>query len=120
MLTASFLEVKSEGMLAELQYLDASDDFFWVPPGARSAISYDSLRSLLHQEALAYQSVTLYWDTLTVTALSPYIATYSGIVRGAMLDTTYGLASVAVIETGTAIRRPDGWKIVSGQSRNLD
>ncbi len=119
MLQRYFADIKSGGLTAEFKYLDPSDDFFWVPPGYRSAISYDSVRTILTQHAQTFRSVAFRWDTLSVLPLSNDIATYTGIVSGTLIGAA-DTVEVTMIETGTTIRRPDGWKILCGQSRNLD
>ena len=119
MLQRYFADIKSGGLTAEFKYLDSSDDFFWVPPGYRSAISYDSVRTILTQHAQTFRSVAFRWDTLSVLPLSNDIATYTGIVSGTLIGAA-DTVEVTMIETGTTIRRPDGWKILCGQSRNLD
>ncbi len=52
--------------------------------------------------------------------LSEKIANYSGIVKGSMIDTSGIKASVLIIESGTVIKRLDGWKLLSGQSAVLN
>ena len=39
--------IKSGGLTAEFDYLDESKEFFWVPPGYQSALSYDSVRAII-------------------------------------------------------------------------
>ena len=113
-------DIKKGGLTAEFQYLDNSLDFYWVPPNFTSALSYDSVRSILETNAPAFKSINFHWDTLQVFPLTTDLATYTGIVKGTMTDTTDAVLKVAIIESGTLIRRIDGWKLLSGQSRNLE
>ncbi len=113
-------DIRKDGLTAEFKYLDQSSDFFWVPPGYKSALSYDSVRQILEINAKSFQAIEFNWDTLQVFPLSDKIANYSGIVRGSMIDTFGIKTSVLIIESGTVIKRSDGWKLLSGQSAILN
>ena len=108
-------DIRKDGLTAEFKYLDQSSDFFWVPPGYKSALSYDSVRQILEINAKSFQAIEFNWDTLQVFPLSDKIANYSGIVKGSMIDTSGTKSSVIIIESGTVIKRSDGWKLLSGQ-----
>ncbi|MCB0703856.1 MAG: nuclear transport factor 2 family protein [Saprospiraceae bacterium] len=112
--------IKKSGLHAEFDYLDPSSDFFWVPPGYESALSYDSVRAILEGNAHMFEAIDFHWETLDVHILSPEIATYSGIVTGSMTDTSGVSSGVAILESGTLIKRADGWKLLSGQSVALE
>lgn len=120
MLEAYFDAIYESGLRAEFNYLDQSQDFFWVPPGFNSAISYDSVKTILEMNADTFQKVEFHWDTLRVVPVSKDIANYTGIVRGNITDSQDNINTVYMIETGTVIKRDSGWKILSGQSRNLE
>jgi len=113
-------DIKQEGLTAEFKYLDQSPDFFWVPPGYKTALSYDSVRSILNNNAILFRDIEFSWDTLQVFPLTKEIANYSGIVEGSMTDTSGLVTSVLIIESGTVVRRSDGWKLLSGQSAVLE
>ena len=113
-------DIRKDGLTAEFKYLDQSSDFFWVPPGYKSALSYDSVRQILEINAKSFQAIEFNWDTLQVFPLSDKIANYSGIVKGSMIDTSGIKSSVIIIESGTVIKRSDGWKLLSGQSAILN
>lgn len=113
-------DIRKDGLTAEFKYLDQSSDFFWVPPGYKSALSYDSVRQILEINAKSFQAIEFNWDTLQVFPLSDKIANYSGIVKGSMIDTSGTKSSVIIIESGTVIKRSDGWKLLSGQSAILN
>lgn len=112
-------DIKRNGLTAEFNYLDQSGDFYWVPPGYRSALTYDSVKSILEMNAKHFSHVELRFDTLQIFPLTENIVNYSGIVRGMMTDTSGSKTNVAIIESGTIIKRKDGWKLLSGQSANL-
>ncbi|MCB0595301.1 MAG: hypothetical protein H6557_25730 [Lewinellaceae bacterium] len=111
--------IKREGLTGEFPYLDSSSDFFWVPPGYTSALPYDSVRTILEANAGAFTSVEFRWDTLQLFPLSAEIVNYTGIVTGKMVDTAGARIATSIIESGTLIRREEGWKLLSGQSAVL-
>lgn len=120
MLEDYFDAISESGLSAEFDYLDQSSDFFWVPPGFNSAISYDSVKTILELNADSFQKVQFNWETLRIVPISKDIANYTGIVGGSITDSRDSINAVHMIETGTVIRRVNGWKILCDQSRNLD
>ena len=120
MLNDYHIAIKEGGFAAEFDYLDQSNDFFWIPPGYESALDFDSVKTILLGSASAFEHVDLDWETLQAYPLSNTIATYSGIVKGTMTDTTGVDNDVRILESGTLIRREDGWQLLSGQSRMLE
>ncbi|MDY8137677.1 hypothetical protein [Aquimarina sp. 2201CG5-10] len=114
------IAMNKDGLMAEFAYLDDSSDFFWVPPGYTSALNYDSVETILKQNAKTLKQVTFKWDTLQIFPLSNVIANYTGIVNGQMIDTSGIKSKVSIIESGTLIKRDDGWKLLNGQSAILD
>ncbi|MGB5818477.1 MAG: hypothetical protein WBG90_03260 [Saonia sp.] len=119
MLLDYLVDINKEGLVAEFRYLDDSSDFFWVPPGYRSALSYDSVKTILERNHKAIHSIKMQWDTLQIFPLTNEIANYSGIVDGVMIDTAGIKSTMSIIESGTIIKREDGWKLLSGQSEIL-
>ncbi len=111
--------IRDQGLLGEFNFLDTSDDFFWVPPSYETALNYDSVFSIINQSAAGYLEVRFHWDTLQIFTLTPELANFSGIVSGYLLDTAGRKSVVRIIESGTTIKRLDGWKLLSGQSANL-
>lgn len=114
-----FQAIKKNGLTAEFSYLDASDDFFWVPPAYTSALSYDSVRTILLENASAFRRIDYQWESVRINPLSPELAAYTGIVSGTLLDTTGTATQLRMTESGVVIRRLDGWKILCGQSAHL-
>lgn len=120
MLDAYFSDIASEGLRAEFRYLENSEDFFWVPPGYSSALTYDSVRTILEESAGMFCSVEFSWDTLRIVPLSYNLATYTGRVRSMMVDTTGTMNIFRMLETGLVRRDANGrWWILSGQSRTV-
>ncbi len=111
--------IKENGLTAEFDYLDHSNDFFWVPPGYTSALAYDSVKTILETNATLFDKVEFHWESLQIIPITNKIANYYGIVEGVLTDTAGFENNVAIIESGTIIKRSDGWKLLSGQSANL-
>lgn len=111
--------INREGLMAEFLYLDHSHDFFWVPPGYHSALTYDSVQTILTQNSKALRQIKLEWSSLQIYPLSNEVASYTGIVKGQMTDTAGIETHISIIESGTLIRRTDGWKLLGGQSATL-
>ncbi len=120
MLSDYHTDINKKGLTAEFTYLDKSPDFFWVPPGYKSALNYDSVQTILMQNAKSLKEVKFQWDTLKIFPLSSKIANYTGIVNGIMIDTAEVESEVSIIESGTIIKRENGWKLLSGQSAILN
>jgi len=109
-------DVKSGGLTAEFKYLDSSVDFFWVPPGYQSAISYDSVASVLKQNAPKFKLVDNSYDSLRIIPLTRNLASYTARVSSTMTDTAGVVSKTSLVETGILIRRKDGWKLLNGQT----
>lgn len=116
MLHNYYLDVSKEGLLSEFEYLDDQPDFFWIPPGYFSPLNYESVKYEIEKNAVQFQSVQLSWDTLQIYPLSNEIANYNGIVKGEMTDTSGMKSGISLLESGTAINRGTGWKILSGHT----
>lgn len=119
MLENYFEAIRASGLTAEYEYLDQSTQFFWVPPGFESAISFDSVKTILDSNAKMIKSIEFKWDTLHILPLSENIANYTGIISGRTVSVQDSVTMIRMIETGTVIRNKSKWKILSGQSRNL-
>lgn len=112
-------DVKQSGLTAEFKYLDSSADFFWVPPGYSTAISYDSVARILRQNAGMFKSLDNTYKTLTIVVVSKRIATYNAVIHSVSIDTSGKVNEANLIETGVLIKRPSGWKLQSGQTSIL-
>ena len=111
-----FSDVKKEGLIAEFKYLDSSSDFFWVPPGYSSAISYDSVALILRKYHPFYTSVENSWEQLSIRAITEELASYTGRIRSVSTDTSGKRSDFILVETGIAIKRETGWKLLNGQT----
>jgi hypothetical protein len=113
-------EISKTGLTAEFKYLDNSADFFWVPPGYSSSISYDSVIAVINKNAPVYKSVNNSFDTLRIIPLSKELAIYTGRLRSTMTDTADKETTLSLMETGVLIKRQDGWKLLNGQTSILN
>ena len=109
-------DIRKEGLRAEFRYLDNSKEFFWVPPGYTSPISYDSVAAILNQNAPLFKSIDNSFDTVNIIPLSRELVTYTGRLHSVMIDTAEKSNTVTLMETGILIKRKDGWKLLSGQT----
>lgn len=119
MLDDYYSDISKEGLMAEFRYLDNSEDFFWAPPGYHTAISYDSVKTILESRSKMNLQYDFFWDALQVYPISTDIATYSGVVKGFITDSADSQSPVHMIESGTLIKRSTGWKLLSGQSSTI-
>jgi hypothetical protein len=114
-----YADIEKSGLTAELRYLDSSDNFFWVPPGFESPISYDSVVSHVRYSAPLFPSIVNKWDTLRIIPHTKELASYTGKLRSTFTDTTGITETHLLIETGVVIKRKDGWKLLNGQTATL-
>ena len=113
-------DIEAKGMLGEIPYLDSSAEFSWYAPGYNGPIGYDSVVSVLTQMAPMYTKVDHTWDTLTVLPASRIKAMYSGEVTTIMVDTAGRTGTLRFKETGTIVKRNDGWKLLSGKTEMIE
>src|SRR5512139_1122758 len=113
-------EVRANGLLSEFAYLDSSDDFFWVPPGYSLPLSYDSVSTILRRNAGGLRMVDNMRDSLLVIPHSEFLATLTGALTSRIEGTTGNVTTVRLIETGLAVKRPEGWKLLSGQTTVIE
>src|SRR6266498_5958071 len=93
-------DINKEGLLAEFKYLDNSPDFFWIPPGYLSPISYDSVVSVIKKNAPLFKSVINKWDAMTIIPLNKNFASYAASFHSVMTDTAGNENKISFIETG--------------------
>lgn len=110
-------DIRKYGLMAEFKYLDSSKEFFWMPPGYNSAIRYDSVSRILRNSAAQYTSINNRWITLEIIPEDHDHASYSGIIRSEMKDTGGSINIYSLHENGRLIRRKDGWKLLSGNTK---
>lgn len=113
-------DIREGGLMTEFKYLLESPDFFWVPPGYGSALSYDSVKTIITQNAPSLARVDNTWDTLRVVPLSKTSATYTGRLKSVVTDTSGQVFESTLLETGVLIKTSEGWKLLGGQSRIIE
>jgi hypothetical protein len=113
-------DIRKTGLEAEFKYLDSSPEFHWVPPGFSSAISYDSVASILKKNTGLFRSIVNRFDTLTIVPIGRNVASYTARISSTILDTTNKTNTVLMVETGVVIKRPGGWRLLSGQTSVID
>ena len=67
----------------------------------------------------AFSLIEYQWSAIKIYPLSEELANYTGIVNCSMTDTSGIKTDVSLIESGVLIKRGDGWKYLSGQTRVL-
>lgn len=120
MLNNYYKDINEQGLIAELKYLDSSADFSWHPPGFEGPIPYDSAAAIIRNNAIIISSARLTWDSLTVIPLHRDTAKYTGRITSIVVDTSGYSDTLYLSEEGVAVRRKDGWKLVSGITRRVD
>ena len=116
MLHNYYKDINEQGLLAELNYLDTSEDFSWHPPGFEGPIPYDSAAPIIRNNAVIISSAQLTWDSLTVIPIHRDTAKYMGRITSIVVDTSGYSDTLYLSEEGVAIRRKDGWKLLSGKT----
>lgn len=104
------------GLEAEFSFLDDSEAFFWVPPGYRTALDFDSVAAILRDNDSRISQMVLHWDTLQVWPLREDLAQFYGTIHSHMEDTAKVVTEGYLVETGLVVKRRDGWKLLNGQS----
>lgn len=108
--------IRMNGLIDEFKYLDSSASFSWHPPGFNTPISYDSVASIIRENALSFSSIDNHWDSLSVRPLSEVEVEYDGIITSAVFDTSGKFSTFRLRENGLMIKKPDGWKLRSGKT----
>ncbi|AUP80448.1 hypothetical protein [Flavivirga eckloniae] len=112
-------DIKKNGLTSEFKYLDDSSDFFWVPPGYKETLDYDTVKKILIDNSKKVNFIEFSWENIKIYPLTKNIANYSGVVKCVQTVTNHDPLTFKLIESGTLIKREDGWKFLNGQSRNL-
>lgn len=108
--------IKTGGLRAEFDYLDQSPDFFWVPPGYETSISYDSVAAVLNANASLFKSVENSYDTLVIIPVKKDLASYTAVLTSVITDTLDQMSTMRLIESGLVVKRKSGWKLQCGQT----
>lgn len=120
MLLAYDDSVRKSGINGEFFFLDNSEEFYWVPPGYKYALHYDSIAKILREYAPKFQYIDNNWETLEILALSEKYASFNGILNSTMITIDNDTTSGVFFERGLVVKRGEHWKLLSGQTVNLD
>ncbi|WP_299552836.1 nuclear transport factor 2 family protein [Seonamhaeicola sp.] len=107
------------GINEGLKYLDHSSDFFWVPPRYTEALDYDTVKDILLENSGDVKFIDFSWEKVQIVPITHSVTNYTGIVKCVEVDKNNQPMTFRIIESGTLIKRDDGWKFLSGQTRNL-
>ena len=113
-------DIRTSGLTAEFTYLDSSTDFFWVPPGHTSALSIDSVITIINQNAKTNKKVDNKVAEMKVHLLSETIASYWAIINSEVTNTSDSISRFKLIETGTMIKKDNKWKFINGHTSLLN
>ncbi len=108
--------VRKNGIKGEFFFLDNSEQFYWVPPGHKYALHYDSVARILHTFAPHFKYIDNKWDTLQIMALSAKYASFNGIINSYAITVDNDTTTTKLSETGLVIKRGKHWKFLSGQT----
>jgi hypothetical protein len=116
-LHAYYAAITNNGLLAEFDFLDSSNGFFWLPPGSTIAWDYDSVATTIRQNATQLDTISIAWTTLHVEAVAWDTAKYAGELHSRSISMEGDTSTARLIEKGFLIRRDDGWKLLSGETK---
>ena len=112
-------DMEKNGLMAEFNYFDSSADFFWVPPGYASMLSYDSVRTILTRNAPRIEKVDNRFDSLHIVPLAHNLASYTARIHSMSKDTSGQEYSFVLLETGVMVKRSQGWRMLNGHTTVL-
>ena len=108
--------VRKKGIEGEFFFLDKSEAFYWVPPGHKYALHYDSISRILKEYAPNFKYINNSWDTLEVLPLSDEYASFNGVINSYAISSNNDTTITKLSETGLVVKRKTGWKFLNGQT----
>jgi hypothetical protein len=112
-------DIRKQGLLAELKYLDSSAQFFWVPPGYLNYAGYNSIAATIKENAATLKSIDNRYDSLLIVPLTDNYAQFAVRTISTAVTATGDSSRTAFIESGVMVKRKGGWKFLSGQTSIL-
>ena len=109
-------DIERGGLLAEIKYLDSTEQFSWFAPGYSGPIGYDSVVTIVRVMAPLFPKIDHTWDSLVIAPVSYREATYLGLVTSLMTDTTGYTDTVRFREEGRVIKYGEHWKLSTGKT----
>jgi len=119
MIDSCYSDIHKNGLLAELKYLDSSNEFFWIPPGYLNYVGYDSIAAGIRRNAATLKSVDNHYDSLLVVPLASNQAQFAMRTVSTYVDIEGDTAQTAFIESGVLVKRGEHWKFLSGHTTIL-
>ena len=112
-------DIRKQGLLAEFNYLDSSEQFFWAPPGYLNYAGYDSIAAAIRRNAASLKLVDNRYDSLLIIPLTKEYAQFAMRTISTIIDVEGDTSKTAFIESGVMVKRKEGWKFLSGQTSVL-
>lgn len=112
-------DLRSQGLQAQFHYMDNSGQFFWLPAGSTSAQGLDSTLAIAGRAMANVSVVNRSYDTLLVQPLTTTLAAYSARIRTVLSYTGGKDSTILTAETGTLVKRKDGWRFLYGQTTTI-
>lgn len=112
-------DIRTQGLLAQLKYLDSSAQFFWIPPAYLNYAGYDSIAAAIRRSASSFKSVDNRYDSLLIIPLTDKYASFVMRTVSTTVDIAGDTSRAAFIESGVMIKRGQEWKFLSGQTSVL-
>ena len=112
-------DIRKQGLLAELKYLDSTTQFFWIPPRYMNYVSYDSVAAAIRRNAPGMKSLNNHYDSLLIVPLSSDHAQFAMRTISVSVDAAGDSTTTAFIESGVMVKRNDRWKFLSGHTSIL-
>ncbi|HWI93957.1 MAG TPA: hypothetical protein VNT20_21935 [Flavisolibacter sp.] len=113
-------DIRKQGLLAELKYLDSSAQFFWVAPGYLNYAGYDSIARAIKENAAVLKSIDNRYDSLLIVPLTTNYAQFAVRTISTAVTASGDTSQTAFIESGVMVKRKEGWKFLSGQTSILN
>lgn len=118
-LNENFADIKKYGFVGEINHLYNSPDFYWIPPRQTTAISYDSIVTILRKSTPFHKEVISTWDSLHILPITKNVASYSGKYNSVYTYTNDKKASFRIMETGVIIKKKGKWLLLNGHTSSL-
>ena len=112
-------DLRSQGLQAQFHYMDNGGQFFWLTAGSTSAQGLDSTLAIAGRAMANVSVVNRSYDTLLVQPLTTTLAAYSARVRSVVTYTGGKDTTLLTVETGTLVKRREGWRFLYGQTTAL-
>ena len=110
------LAISHDGLMAEFDFLDSSAEFYWIPPGYTSALKYDSVKAIISGIAPGIKSMDNKYHDIQIWPYSNTHVGYTAHVNSTGVDTAGNTNITTLLESGTLIKRRNGWKLLSGHT----